>query len=408
MFQSGSQINAGLGRTDYSAYTQGAAQGAQAIGQGMQQLGQGIGAAIKQYRMEQEKKDQEASAEQAVASFAIQNPEEAKQIGLTDPTDKKLVKHLVKSFGGAAPTFQVINQFSQMKQQKEEFGMKKAAFEEQQKQSDVAWLASQYAQGTDMRGIEAQVPVEMVSAAKQQGEAQRANLDLVRAKIMAELRPPKGEKMSELQTYLSADPETKRLIEKFKGAGSSKTEVTTVPGIATQGFKTFEAKKDKVLALESTAEAYADAKKVISDGAFTGAGADLKLGMAKIGQAMGIKDWSDKIASTEVLGARLAQPVLDSAQSFPGALSDGDRLFLTKMSNGSITASPDTIKRMFDIADKTAKKAKERYVNDVERVYGKDKETHDPYAYSALSFDAQPQAPAVNQTTVDLKAKYGL
>jgi hypothetical protein len=130
--QFGSTINPALGRTDYSAYTQGAAQGAQAIGQGMQQLGQGIGAAIKQYRMEQEKKDQEASAEQAVASFAIQNPEEAKQIGLTDPTDKKLVKHLVKSFGGAAPTFQVINQFSQMKQQKEEFGMKQAAFESAQ------------------------------------------------------------------------------------------------------------------------------------------------------------------------------------------------------------------------------------------------------------------------------------
>jgi hypothetical protein len=409
MFQSGSQINAGLGRTDYSAYTQGAAQGAAQIGQGMQQLGQGIGAAIKQYRMEQEKKEQEASAEQAVTSFAIQNPEEAKQIGLTDPTNEKLVKHLVKSFGGAAPTFQVINQFSQMKQQKEEFGMKRDQFKDQQKQNDIAWLASQYAQGTDMRGIEEQVPAELVSAAKQQAEVQRANLDLVRAKTMAELRPAKAEAMPEWKAYLMATPEQQAKMRELKQAASSKTEVTTVPGIATQGFKTFETKKDKVLALESTAQAYKDADKAIGEGAFTGTGAKAKLGLAKIGQSLGFNDWDNKIATTEFLRARLAQPTLDAAQVFPGSLSDGDRKFLMEASNGDIEASPATIKRMMDITQKTSDKAKKVYVSDVERVYGKGKETHDPYALSVLSFGEQQQeAPSVNQSTSSLKAKYGL
>ena len=178
MFQSGSQINPALGRTDYSAYTQGAAQGAQAIGQGMQQLGQGIGAAIKQYRMEHEKKEQEESAEKAVTSFAIQNPEEAKQIGLTDPTDKKLVKHLVKSFGGAAPTFQVINQFSQMKQQKEEFGMKQemiaAQVAEQNKQRSVEVARNALIMGRNPTGVYSPEVLDAAQVEKMEFEGKMA------------------------------------------------------------------------------------------------------------------------------------------------------------------------------------------------------------------------------------------
>lgn len=58
----GDTINPALGRTDYSAYTQGAAQGAQAIGQGIQQLGQGIGAAIKDFSEQKKINKQKESA----------------------------------------------------------------------------------------------------------------------------------------------------------------------------------------------------------------------------------------------------------------------------------------------------------------------------------------------------------
>jgi hypothetical protein len=58
----GSTINPALGRTDYSAYTQGAAQGAQAIGQGMSNLGQGLGVAIKQFAEQKKLNKQKESA----------------------------------------------------------------------------------------------------------------------------------------------------------------------------------------------------------------------------------------------------------------------------------------------------------------------------------------------------------
>lgn len=403
MFQSGSQINAGLGRTDYSAYTQGAAQGAQAVGQGVSNLVQGVGVAVKEYLMNKEKKALDESAAQAIKSFAIQNPEEAKSVGITDPTDSGMVKHLVKSFGGAAPTLQAINSLTQMKQQKDEFGMKRAAFDEQQKGvaiQDAANLVGQgYALPAETDPRIANAAYAMARQQKQQAELGAANLDLIKAKTTSELRPPKPEAMPEWKAYLNATPEQQAKMRELKQAASSKTEVTTVPGIATQGFKTFEAKKDKVLALESTAQAYADADKAIGEGAFTGTGAKVQLGLAKIGQAFGFNDWDNKIATTEFLRARLAQPTLDAAQVFPGALSDGDRKFLVEAANGSIDASPATIKRMMDIARKTSDKAKKGYVSDVERVYGKGKETHDPYALSVLSFGEQHQEPTA--TTQD-------
>ena len=99
MFQSGSQINPSLGRTDYSAYTQGAAQGAQAIGQGMQQLGQGIGAAIKDYNIKKEEKELNEAARAELKKLAIANPEIAKQFNITDVNDDKQYDAGVKVYG---------------------------------------------------------------------------------------------------------------------------------------------------------------------------------------------------------------------------------------------------------------------------------------------------------------------
>jgi hypothetical protein len=393
MFQSGSQINPALGRTDYSAYTQGAAQGAQAIGQGMQQLGQGIGIAIREYKKKQEEKEQD----EYIAKNMKENPEFARMFNV-DPTDDKMVKHVVKALGREAVVkgmFQV-NKDNEAKAKDERVGSLARAL---------------------VGGVE--IPPEFLAnlngdeVMKAQGMAQgyfanEAGIAKAKAETAA-LGVPKVKEPNDLQRYLNGTPEERAAIEKYRGAASSKTEVTTVPGIATQGFKTFEAKKDKVIALESTAQAYKDADKAIGEGAFTGTGAKAKLGLAKIGQSLGFNDWDNKIATTEFLRARLAQPTLDAAQVFPGSLSDGDRKFLVEASNGSIEASPATIKRMMDIAQKTADKAKKGYVSDVERVYGKGKETHDPYALSVLSFGEQQQdAPAVSQNNSSLKAKYGL
>ena len=124
MFQSGSQINPALGRTDYSAYTQGAAQGAAAIGQGMQQLGQGIGAAIKQYNIKKEEKELNELAKSELKRLAVSNPEAAKQFNITDANDDKQYEAAVKVYGprGALQFAQGVKQDQEGKAKNERIG----------------------------------------------------------------------------------------------------------------------------------------------------------------------------------------------------------------------------------------------------------------------------------------------
>ena len=70
MFQTGSQINPSLGRTDYSAYAQGAIAGGQAIGQGIANLGQGLASGIEQYaKQKKENKQLEANLKGSIVAL---------------------------------------------------------------------------------------------------------------------------------------------------------------------------------------------------------------------------------------------------------------------------------------------------------------------------------------------------
>ena len=80
-FQSGSQVNPALGRTDFTPFLQGAMQGAQAqargaelIGQGLAGLGQqvakGMASDVEQKKMEKTMLGTISSAEKLVPAFA--------------------------------------------------------------------------------------------------------------------------------------------------------------------------------------------------------------------------------------------------------------------------------------------------------------------------------------------------
>lgn len=100
--QFGSTINPALGRVDYSAYTQGAAQGAAQIGQGIQQLGQVIGAAIKEYNVKKEEKQLTDATKETLKRLASKNPSLASQFGVTDLNDDKMWDAGIKAVGPKA------------------------------------------------------------------------------------------------------------------------------------------------------------------------------------------------------------------------------------------------------------------------------------------------------------------
>lgn len=119
-FQSGSQVNAALGRTDFTPFLQGAMQGAQAqgragelVGQGLAGLGQQVATGIEKYYKKEEEKKLNEQASETVANILETNPAFAKQLKLEPDAsgkfDRKVVGVVVKSLGGAANTIQFAN-----------------------------------------------------------------------------------------------------------------------------------------------------------------------------------------------------------------------------------------------------------------------------------------------------------
>lgn len=88
-FQSGSQVNPALGRTDFTPFLQGAMQGAQAqargaelIGQGLAGLGQQVATGIeKYYKKEEEKKVKQQGVDFIVKNFGVDEKAAAAGIG---------------------------------------------------------------------------------------------------------------------------------------------------------------------------------------------------------------------------------------------------------------------------------------------------------------------------------------
>jgi len=119
MFQTGSTINPALGRTDYSAYAQGAIAGGQAIGQGIANLGQSIASGIEAYTKKKEAKKELETAISGFTTLADRNSKAAEQLGLTPELrkDPKAIASVVKSLGGPAVANSLLFQLAQQQQQ---------------------------------------------------------------------------------------------------------------------------------------------------------------------------------------------------------------------------------------------------------------------------------------------------
>jgi hypothetical protein len=98
-----------------------------------------------------------------------------------------------------------------------------------------------------------------------------------------------------------------------------------------------------------------------SGNVITGAFADEKLNIARVGQALGVtgKSTDEMVANTQTLFASRAGAVLDSIRaSGLGAgqgFSNADRDYLEKAKMGGIKFSPDAMKKQLDIEEKVAR-----------------------------------------------------
>ena len=124
-FQTGTQVNAGLGRTDYTPFLQGALQGAQAqargaenIAAGLAGLGQQVASGLEKYYKKQEENKLNEQAADTVGRILKTNPAFGEQVGLKADAsgnfDPKAIGVVVKSLGGAANTIQFANTLNEL------------------------------------------------------------------------------------------------------------------------------------------------------------------------------------------------------------------------------------------------------------------------------------------------------
>ena len=283
MFQSGSQINPALGRTDYSAYTQGAAQGAAAIGQGMQQLGQGIGAAIKDYNIKKEEKKLNEAAKAELKKLAIANPEIAKQFNITDVNDDKQYEAGVKVYGprGVLQVAQGIKQDQEGKAKNERIGSLARAFVNKTEVPQ-DFLAN-------MKGDEV-----MAAQGMAQGYfSNKANIEKLEAETNA-INAGKTEKPSEFgiayNAFKKANPnataqQEQDFVYKYKQSGSPTTNVnmgenSAEKAIGEEAGAIYNAIGSAADSAEGSQQRLDLAKKLYAQGATSGAGAGF-IGFAK-------------------------------------------------------------------------------------------------------------------------------
>lgn len=115
-----------------------------------------------------------------------------------------------------------------------------------------------------------------------------------------------------------------------------------------------------------------EARRALDSGAITGAMADQKLFLAKVGTMFGLPN--DAVANTEVARASLGNQVLESAKTLGANPSNADRDYIEKVKGGSIKLDESSMRRLLDMQEKWARDGVKRSNDMAEKMIATDPE----------------------------------
>lgn len=155
-----------------------------------------------------------------------------------------------------------------------------------------------------------------------------------------------------------------------KRAGASSVNVGG--GSDKQIFDAFSENTKEARAAANGLTALREARTALTaaGGAITGAGADTKLALQKIGAAFGLGDVS-KIENTETFRAAIAPQVAAMLKSTVGSanISNSDRVFAEKAAGGSISLNEGSIRRLLDIMERAGEARLQLHQEQLDAVY---------------------------------------
>ena len=333
-FQSGSQVNAALGRTDFTPFLQGAMQGAQAqgragelIGQGLAGLGQQVATGVEKYYKKQEEKQLNEQATETVSRILQTNPAFGAQVGLKPDAsgniDRKAIGAVVKSLGGAANTIQFANTLN-------EFTRKQA--EDTQ--------SAQYASAVTNAGGR---PFSMVNQVSPTAQFRGAEMAAGLAKTKSETAENLVNRIKPVATvYPTADaariageaanPGLVVQVENAPGGFQFKAAQRMVPDDETKiRLESFGQEVDRIIQTGEAARQVAPAINSLlglidSGNLKTGFGEAAKAQVRSIGKAIGFDVNEAALANAQQANAMFGQMILQYYQQTKGSISNAENM----------------------------------------------------------------------------------
>lgn len=194
--------------------------------------------------------------------------------------------------------------------------------------------------------------------------------------------------------YGQKNPEfNKWVLEKSRAKA---TNVTTNVGGGSdkQIFDALDESAKEARATAAGLTGLREARTAIQGGAITGAGADQRLALQKVGALVGVADPS-KITNTETFRAAIAPQVAAVLKSTVGTanISNTDREFAEKAAGGSITLDEKSITRLMDIMERASIGKLEAHQKKVDKIYSDPEKFGRERALFGVDMPAAPAAP---------------
>jgi hypothetical protein len=153
-----------------------------------------------------------------------------------------------------------------------------------------------------------------------------------------------------------------------KRAGATSVNLGNAPGKSV--FEAVAARSDDARAAAAALPAFANARAAIDSGnIILGAGADLRLGMQKVGALLGLDPSAAE--NTETFRSAIAPVVLAAVKGLGAGtgISNADRDFAEKAAGGNITLEPNSIRRLLDIGQRAAEAKIKNFKETLDKVY---------------------------------------
>ncbi len=109
-----------------------------------------------------------------------------------------------------------------------------------------------------------------------------------------------------------------------------------------------------------------DARRALDQGAITGAGADIRTTIQKVGGLIGLS--TEQAANTEVFRSAVGNQVLSHIKALGANPSNADRDYIEKVMGGQVAMEEKSLRKVLDISEKYSRQSIKNFNRDSERI----------------------------------------